>query len=319
MSVSRARASSSADLSGRRVVVTGANTGIGFEEALALARRGAHVVLAVRNAERGAAAQQRITAAVPTADTSVELLDLASLESVRSFAGRMLAGPRIDVLVNNAGIMAVPLGRTAEGFELQFGTNHLGHFALTGLLLPHLAIPGTRVVTVSSIAHREGRIDFGNLDAEHGYSAWGSYQQSKLANLMFALELDRRMRSAGVGAISVAAHPGLAATDLFARTSQAHGWRWAQLAYPVLGRMFAQSSRAGAQPVVHAATAAEISGGEYFGPRVLELWGKPAHATVAARAQDPHVARRLWEESERRTGVTYDFGSGSSWGGGSRD
>lgn len=297
------------DLTGRSAVVTGANSGLGLQTALELARHGAGVVLACRDPARGQEALRRVRAAAPAAADRVELdlLDLADLASVRAFAARRAAAGPLDLLVNNAGVMAVPLRRTADGFELQFGTNHLGHFALTGLLLAQLlARPGARVVTVSSGAHRAGRIDFANLGAERGYGAWRAYSQSKLANLLFTAELDRRARAAGRDLVAVAAHPGFAATELQRTSARMSGRRLVELAAAGLTRLAAQPAAAGALPVLYAATAADVVGGEYFGPAgPLEARGRPARVPRSARATDAETARRLWSVSEQLTGVDF--------------
>ena len=286
------------DQSGRVVVVTGANTGIGFETARALTERGAHVVLACRSEERGSAAVARIEALRPSGTCALEQVDLADLESVSAFAERMREGhTHIDVLVNNAGVMFPPRSFTREGFELQFGINHLGHFALTGCLLPLLLTrPGARVVNVSSIAHRNGRIDFGNLRGERRYVPFREYGQSKLANLLFTFELNRRLEAAGLGLIAVAAHPGVANTDL----TRHNGF------IEVLANRFAMSSPQGALPLMLAATGADLDRGDYIGPNgFMEAWGYPGPAKIRRRGRNPTVASRLWEVSEEATGVAY--------------
>jgi NAD(P)-dependent dehydrogenase (short-subunit alcohol dehydrogenase family) len=289
------------DQTGRRVVVTGANSGIGFQAARVLAERGADVVLAVRDITRGEAAAGRIGRAV-----QVSRLDLADLASVREFAER--APERIDVLVNNAGVMALPERRTADGFEMQLGTNHLGHFALTGLLLERLlrgAEP--RVVTVSSGLHKRGRIDFDDLQGERSYDKWAAYGQSKLANLLFAYELQRRASAAGLSLRSLAVHPGLAATNLWAggEASASLGERIAA----VTGKLIAQSDVMGAEPTLYAATATGIRGGAYVGPGGFnEMRGHPKLVDSSAASKDQATARRLWEVSEELTGVRYAFG-----------
>jgi NAD(P)-dependent dehydrogenase (short-subunit alcohol dehydrogenase family) len=288
-----------ADLRGRRVIVTGANSGIGYETAAALAARGASVMLACRDTGRGGEARGRLLARERSGDASVAALDLADLASVRRFAAEQVAGGRpIDLLINNAGVMAPPRGETVDGFELQFGTNHLGHFALTGLLLPALlAAPAPRVVTVSSGAHKFGRLDLGDLQSTRGYRRWEAYGASKLANLLFMFELHRRSVAAGSPLVSVAAHPGLAATAL-PDASLGSGAR--------LYRLVSQSAAAGAAPTVMAGTA-DLPGGSYVGPGgFLELRGRPTLVTAAPAAHDPEVARRLWEASEELTGVTYE-------------
>jgi len=295
------------DQTGRTAVVTGANSGIGYQTALELARRGARVVLAVRDTGRGQEALRRLRAEVPAAAAELGSLDLADLASVRAFAGSLPYG-ELDLLVNNAGIMAVPLLRTVDGFETQFGVNHLGHFALTGLLLGRLlARPGARVVTVTSGMYRTGRIGFDDLGAERGYRKWAAYSQSKLANLLFAMELQRRADAAGRDLTSVAAHPGYAATNLQAVGPRLYGSRLRAGAAVVLNRLVAQSDADGALPVLRAATDPGVRGGEVLGPSgPFELRGTPKLVRVANRARDRAVARRLWETSERLTGVRYE-------------
>jgi NAD(P)-dependent dehydrogenase (short-subunit alcohol dehydrogenase family) len=291
------------DQSGRTAVVTGANSGIGFETAAVLARRGAITVLACRDTGKAEDAAARMTAAAPGASVSVVRVDLASLDSVRAAAAEILARhERLDLLINNAGLMWPAYGKTADGFELQFGTNHLGHFALTGLLLgAMLPVPGSRVVTVSSNGHRVGRIDFADLQSEQRYGRMTAYAQSKLANLMFTYELQRRLAAAGVPAAALAAHPGNAFTDL-----TRHLPAVLQSAYPVVGGLFAQSAAMGALPTLRAATDPAAAGGEYYGPGGLaQVKGCPVPVSPAARSRDESVQRRLWAESERLTGVSY--------------
>lgn len=284
------------DQHGRRVVVTGANSGIGFETALALARAGAEVVLACRSPERGAAAVERIRAAVPEARLELRLLDLGDLDSVRRFA-EDLPGERLDLLINNAGVMIPPLGRTRQGFEIQLGTNHLGHFALTGLLLPRLTpTPGARVVVVSSAVHHGGSIDLSDPHYERRrYIAFAAYAQSKLANLLFALELQRRLEAAGSGLRVTAAHPGYTATEL--QRDMTLGW--------LSNLLFAMKAPDGALPTLRAATDPEAGPGSYWGPRWLEVWGPPVAAWINPKARDPAVAAALWSWSEAATGLRY--------------
>jgi NAD(P)-dependent dehydrogenase (short-subunit alcohol dehydrogenase family) len=284
------------DLSGRTAIITGASSGIGLETAKALAAHGARVILAVRDPVKG----QRAADVIPAPGTAeVRLLDLASLESVRAFAAGWDGSP-VDLLINNAGVMIPPRSRTADGFELQFGTNHLGHFALTNLLLPSIS---GRVVTVSSGAHRSGRVDFDDLNWERRrYRAWRAYGQSKLANLLFTAELQRRLTEAGSPVLSMAAHPGYAATNL-----QSHsGSRLLRLAMEKLGnRLVAQNAAAGALPTLYAA-AADLPGNTYAGPSGLAgLRGAPAPCPRSKAASDPEVARRLWDVSEQLTSVHF--------------
>lgn len=291
------------------MVITGANSGLGLRSAEALARRGATVVLACRDPQRGEAARDAV-AAVASAEAPVLVrLDLSDQQSVRACAERLAAQlDRVDVLMNNAGIMAVPLRRTAEGWESQFATNHLGHFALTGLLLPLLARSAApRVVTTSSNAHRIGRMDWDDLQGERRYRKWRAYGQSKLANLLFALELDRRARAAGSPLVSVAAHPGYAATHLQAVGPELSGARLLARLYEI-GNRFAQSDEMGALPQLYAATMPDVRGGEYFGPDGIGEWrGHPTRVRPSAAARDEAAARRLWEISERLTGVRFAF------------
>jgi NAD(P)-dependent dehydrogenase (short-subunit alcohol dehydrogenase family) len=295
------------DQTGRTAVITGANTGLGLETAKALAARGAAVVLAVRNLDKGKDATAAVTAgAGPGAEVTVQRLDLSSLASVREAADELLAGhDRIDLLVNNAGVMYTPHGTTADGFELQFGTNHLGHFALTGLLLDRLlATAGSRVVTVSSVGHRiRSRIDFDDLQSEHGYSRVAAYGRSKLANLLFTYELQRRLAAADddVTTVALAAHPGGSNTELV-RNSPAP----LRALNAVFGPLIAQSAAMGALPTLRAATDPAAVGGQYYGPGGFrELRGHPVVVASSARSHDADVQRRLWTVSEDLTGVTY--------------
>ena len=294
------------DLHGRKVVVTGANSGLGYQTALALARHGASVVLACRNAERADAALSDIRAEVADADLKVAAVDLADLASVRRFA-ETSSGEELDVLVNNAGVMAIPHRVTADGFEMQFGTDHLGHFALTGLLLPALLRrPASRVVTVSSFAHVMGRIDFDDLQGERRYGKWAAYGQAKLANLLFAFELDRRAKASGVGLLSVAAHPGYAATNLQTTGPKMEGRAFMTRANQMANQVFAQSASAGALPILYVATAPGLRGGEFFGPN-LWMRGHPAPAWRTPAARNQETALRLWTVSEQLTGVSFDL------------
>jgi NAD(P)-dependent dehydrogenase (short-subunit alcohol dehydrogenase family) len=292
------------NLSGRTAVVTGANSGLGYETALALAEHGASVVLACRSPERASLAVERIRAKVSHAVLTVGLLDLADLASVQRFADT-LAGTSLDLLVNNAGVMALPHLLTADGFEMQFGTNHLGHFALTGRLLAALLrSPSARVVTVGSLAHVFGRMDFEELQHKHRYRRWVAYGQAKLANLLFAFELDRRAKVAGAGLVSVAAHPGYAATNLQTAGPRMEGNAWLTRVAEIGNRLVAQPASIGAEATLYAATAPGLRGGEFIGPR-LGMWGHPARAWSTPAARNEANARRLWTVSEQLTGVTY--------------
>jgi NAD(P)-dependent dehydrogenase (short-subunit alcohol dehydrogenase family) len=293
---------------GRTVVVTGANSGLGYMTALELARAGAHVVLACRDPRRGEAARAALTRQVPAASVDLRRLDLASLTSVREFAEALRRDhPRLDVLINNAGIMAIPRQLTDDGFERQLGTNHLGHFALTGLLLPALLpVAGSRVVTVSSGAHKTGRMNFDDLMGERSYRRWVAYSQSKLANLLFAFELHRRLTSAGAATISVAAHPGYAATNLQHVGPRIDGNRLAAAAMSIGNRLLAQSDEMGALPQLYAATSPDVAGGDYLGPDgLLEQRGHPRKVSATRAARDEAAAARLWSISEDLTGVTF--------------
>ena len=293
------------DQQGRVAVVTGANTGLGFETARMLAAQRASVVLAVRDVEKGKNAAARITEATPGADLSIVQLDLTSLESVRAAAAELRAThPKIDLLINNAGVMYPPT-RTAtrDGFELQFGTNHLGHFALTGLLLDRmLSAPDSRVVTVSSVGHRiRARIHFDDLQWERSYDRVAAYGQSKLANLMFTYELQRRLSAGGERTLAVAAHPGGANTELARHAPAA-----IRPFLPVLAALVTQSAAMGALPTLRAATDPGVLGGQYYGPDGLAQGrGNPRLVTSSSQSYDPAIQQRLWAVSERLTGVTF--------------
>jgi NAD(P)-dependent dehydrogenase (short-subunit alcohol dehydrogenase family) len=298
------------DLSGKTVVVTGGNSGIGFEAARVMAARHANVILACRSLEKARAAAAAITA--PHKDAAVEVmeLDLANLASVRTFADAFRQNHRrLDVLCNNAGVMAIPFRRTTDGFELQFGTNHLGHFALTGLLLDLLlATPDPRVVTVSSSAHHIGWIRFDNLQGERNYQKWLAYGQSKLANLLFAFELQRKCDRAGKSVISVGCTPGYADTNLQSVGPKMQGSAMMESMWSFFNRSFAVSAAMGALPTLYGATAGELHGGEYVGPKLLGTGrGYPAQVWCSGRAHDLQTAGRLWEVSEQLTGVHYSI------------
>jgi len=291
---------------GKLAIVTGATGGLGYETALRLAHAGAEVVLAGRNWEKGRIAVDRIMRALPAAKACFQSLDLASLASVRAFAVEMVTkGRPLDLLINNAGVMDLPARRlTADGFEMQFGTNHLSHFALTGLLLSLLrSASSARVVNVSSLAHRRGKIDFNNLQAERSYEGWAAYQQSKLANLLFTFELQRRSDAHGWGLMSNAAHPGYARTDLIANGPGTGGLQG------ILSRMLrplSHSAADGALPTMFGATSAEAEPMGYYGPNgFYELKGPVASAYVAPKAKDEGLARKLWEVSEKLTAVQW--------------
>jgi len=288
------------DQTGRTAIVTGANSGIGLETARMLALRGTNVVLACRSLDKAEVARKRILAESPKGAVSLEALDLADLDSIAAFASRFVATRgRLDLLVNNAGVMLPPLARTKQGFELQFGTNHLGHAALAARLMPLvLRTPNARFVIVSSIAHRGGRIDFDDLNwNSRPYDAWKAYQQSKLANLLFALELQRRVVASGANVSVTAAHPGWTATDLQRNSFLAR----------VLNPIVAMRPSDGALPTLRAATDPHAGPGSYWGPgRLFEMNGPPVPARINGNARDEKVAKRLWEETEKLIGLRID-------------
>lgn len=292
------------DQTGRVAVITGSNTGIGFEAARVLADHGAQVVLAVRNLAKGEAAAAQIRAQHPDAQVAITQLDLASLESIRTAAADLRSAyPRIDVLINNAGVMFTPRQETADGFEMQFGTNHLGHFALTGLILDRLVgVEGSRVVTVSSNAHRlKAAIHFDDLQWQRRYSRVGAYGQAKLANLLFTYELQRRLAAANEPTIAVAAHPGASNTELM-RNLPAVIRPAAKLVTPLLF----QSPPMGALPTLRAATDPQVTGGQYYGPDGWQQQrGHPVLVRSSRQSHDEDLQRRLWAVSEELTGVTY--------------
>lgn len=290
------------DQTGKRVVITGANSGIGFEAAKELAGKGAEVILAVRSVARGETAKAVITRAHPRASVTVMQLDLSKQQNVHSFVDSF--NQRFDgisVLINNAGVMAPPYTKTEDGFELQFGTNHLGHFALTGLLLPQLLKTAqSRVVVVSSMAHERGEIHFDNLDGSKGYRRWAFYGQSKLANLLFMRELQRRLRAADAQTIAVGCHPGFASTQLVANGMGA--------VFSGLSRPFAQTAAMGALPTLFATCDLGIVGGEYIGPNGFRgMRGYPGPSSSTARSNDMDLARRLWQVSEQLTKIDFQL------------
>jgi NAD(P)-dependent dehydrogenase (short-subunit alcohol dehydrogenase family) len=295
-------------LGGKVAVVTGANSGVGYEMARELARKGARVVLACRDEMKGQRALARLRAEQPGAALELARLDLADLDTVRRFAVRFAqTHSALHILCNNAGLMAIPYHQTADGFEMQFGTNHLGHFALTGLLLgPLRHTPGARVVTVSSAAHKLGRIDFDDIHGQQRYALWEAYMQSKLANLLFAYELERKFEAAGVDALSVAAHPGITATNLYAVGTQMGGSLLQGAVLQAGKLLMAQSARMGALPQLCAATALDVRGGDYIGPGgFAEIRGHPVKVQSIAASHDQAAAARLWALSEELTGVRY--------------
>ncbi|MFB6201197.1 MAG: oxidoreductase [Halorhabdus sp.] len=299
------------DHAGKTVVVTGANSGIGFEVTKAFAETGAHVVMACRSLERGRSARERIHQAVADPSLSVMELDLADLDAVRSFADAFSqAHDDLHVLANNAGVMAIPRSETADGFETQFGVNHLGHFALTGHLLDHLReIDGeTRVVTQSSGLHERGEIDFADLHSEASYDRFGAYAQSKLANILFAYEFDRRLKAADSAVMSVACHPGYAATNLQRRGPEQAGSRLGRWLMQLANTLFAQPAEQGALPMLYATTHPDLDGGEYVGPGgLLNMRGHPEVQRSSDCSYDEARARKLWAVSADLTGVSYDL------------
>ncbi len=293
------------NLAGKRAIVTGANIGLGFQTARELARAGAQVVLACRSVERGSAAAARIQAEQPGAQVHAALLDLSTLQSVRIFAEEVVASGSLDILVNNAGIMAVPLRQTTvDGFEMQLGTNYLGHFALTGLLLPALlAAPAPRVVSLSSNAHKRGQMHFDDLQMEHNYTPFGAYSQTKLAMLLYAFELQRRSTTHNSPLVSVAAHPGLSSTAIVRELKGGIAFI-TNLAFRFVGQDEAQ----GALPQLYAAVAPDVTPGGYYGPGGWqEFKGDPAPAKLAPQAKDLAAQSRLWTISEELTGVIYQW------------
>lgn len=292
-------------MNNKTVIITGANSGIGFEAAKTLAAKGAHVIMAARNKEKGQAAINDIMLENESAKVKLMQLDLADLRSVREFANTFSSQfNHLDLLINNAGVMIPPYGKTKDGFELQFGSNHLGHFALTGLLLPLLKITsGSRVVTLSSIAHRGASIDFNNLDGSKGYKAMKFYGQSKLANLLFAKELDNQFKQHGIKTISIACHPGISNTNLFKMgKSETPGYM------KRLMNLFFQPANLGVLPTLYAATEESLEGGEYIGPDGRgNRKGYPAIETPAPQVYNETTMKKLWEVSEDLTGVKYDF------------
>jgi len=295
------------DLGGRVAVITGASSGLGLETARVLAAHGATVVLAGRDPGKIGAAAGQLRSSLPAASVDTAEIDLASLESVRTAAAGLTARfPRLDLLINNAGVMMTPYSLTKDGYELQFGTNHLGHFALTGLLMKSLlAVPGSRVVTVSSNGHRFGRMNFADLQSTRHYQKSAAYGKSKLANLMFTYELQRRLSAAGAKTLALAAHPGTARTELTRHLSGmsqgAMSSRWG-----ALNSWWVQDAAMGALPTLRAATDPVAIGGTYYGPDGLfQLVGYPVVVTSSTRSHNVQAQRRLWVESEQLTGITY--------------
>jgi NAD(P)-dependent dehydrogenase (short-subunit alcohol dehydrogenase family) len=297
------------DLSGKTAIVTGANSGIGYYTAFWLAAKGAQVVMACRNIEKAQFAAEEMRSENPRLVLEIIRLDLSNLDSIRGFAAvfreRYAA---LDILVNNAGVMAIPYRKTDDGFEMQFGTNHLGHFSLTGLLLPRLMeTPGARVVTVSSMMHSRGKMDFENLNSEKKYDPWAAYNLSKLANLLFTYELQRKFEDHGIQAISLATNPGYAATHLSFTGHEMEGRKsWIRI-MKVANQILAQSAEMGALPSLFAATSPEASGGEYIQPQFFTMWGHPKKSISSTASYDQETARRLWNVSEKMTGICHNI------------
>ncbi|HKO12513.1 MAG TPA: oxidoreductase [Acidobacteriaceae bacterium] len=295
---------------GKLAYITGANSGIGFHAALHLARAGCAVILACRNRKSAEIARTRILGEAPQAEVEIADLDLANLDSIRSAAQTFLStGQRLDLLINNAGVMAYPQRQTtAQGFEAQFGTNHLGHFALTGLLLSPLLQSShgvSRIITVSSIAHRGATMDFSDLQWERRYGPWPAYRRSKLANLLFGFELERRLERAQAPAMSIVVHPGVSQTNLFAAGPGSGGGLLAKVIPPFI-ELTAQSAQQGSWPTLYAATSADVQGGHYYGPDGFrEMRGYPVEVRAEMQAYDEQLAAKLWQVSEQLTGVRY--------------
>ena len=297
------------DLRGKTAIVTGANSGLGYDTALELARHNSHVVLACRSRDKTEKAIQEIRKAVPQAQLEFMALDLSDLASVRSFAKAFLAKyARLDLLCNNAGVMALPFGKTKDGFEMQIGTNHLGHFALTGLLLERMqSTPGSRVMNVASMAHNWTRgLDLDDLNFERRrYNKWDAYGKSKLANLTFTFELDRRLRKLGSKVLTVAAHPGYSATNLMYVGPAQEKSSLGKIIMDI-GALFAQSAAMGALPSLYAATMPDVQGADYIGPDGFQqMRGYPKKVGCRSIARDPEIGARLWKLSEQLTGVSY--------------
>ena len=296
------------DMDGKVIVVTGANSGLGYESALALARKSARVLMACRNQDKGQLAADEIRKQVPDAKIELRSLDLADLASIRSFAEGVLSDfDRLDGLLNNAGVMALPYRKTADGFEMQFGTNHLGHFALTGRLFPRIeAAEAPRIVNVASQAHRLGKMRWDDLQWTSGYQKWLAYGQSKLSNLLFTFEADKRLRDRGSQVKSVACHPGYASTHLQMAGAEMEGSGLKRWGMAMANSLFAQSPDMGALPTLYAATHPDVESGDYIGPSSIGEWmGPPRKVGSNARSRDEASWRRLWEESQILTGVSF--------------
>lgn len=302
------------DLTGHVAVVTGANSGLGLETTKELARHGATVVMAVRNLAKGEKARAEILQDVPHADLELMKLDNADLRSVRAFAEAFKAQyERLDILCNNAGLMAIPRQETADGFEMQLGVNHLAHFALTGLLLDVIKnTPGARIHNVTSTANFAGAIDFDDLMGEQNYSRWGAYGQSKLANVFFTFELDKRLRSAGLGVMANVSHPGLVIGNLQANSVEQSGTNIEALIYRVARPILARDVSQGVQPMLYAMTAADAKSGVLYGPKYIHHLGPVAETRANKSAYDAQALQRFWEVSEELTGIRFNF-ENSDW------
>jgi NAD(P)-dependent dehydrogenase (short-subunit alcohol dehydrogenase family) len=297
------------DQTGRTVIITGANSGLGLESAMQLARKGAHLIMACRDLARSQSALDEVKAKVPDASLNLMQLDLGSLASVRTFAEAYRERYQtLDILLNNAGLMATPRRETQDGLEMQLGVNHLAHFALTAHLIDLLiATPGSRVVSVSSSANWYGTINFDDLMGKHTYSRYGAYGQSKLANVVFANELQRRLEQAGTSTISNSAHPGLVMTNLQSRAAHDSGSGWEKIVYGFLGSWMAHPVHSGVLPQLYAATAPQAEGGAFYGPGFLHLRGGPKRVKPNSAALDPAIGHRFWQASEELTGVTFNL------------
>lgn len=291
-------------LDGKRAVVTGANSGLGLHTSWMLASRGATVVMACRSPERASAALETVRQRAPGAKVETASLDLASLKSVRACAKQLVEGGTIDILVNNAGVMALPYRKTEDGFEMQLGTNHFGHFALTGLLFPALSAEA-RVVNIASGMHRAGRMRWDDLDGERAYDPWPFYGQSKLANLLFTFGLQRRLQAKGSTIKALAAHPGYAATNLQHAGPKMEGSSFKAAMMSIGNAVLAQSDEKGAWPQVHAAASPEAKSGDYWGPAFAEVWGAPKLSSTSAASRVEADQDRLWTVSQDRTGVAF--------------
>ncbi len=303
------------DLSGKVALITGANGELGAEMSAKLAGKGAHVVMAVRNMEKGEAARQDALKQFPNATLELMQLDLGDMSSIRAFVDAFKAKfDRLDILINNAGIMAIPRAETVDGFEKQIGVNHLGHFALTGWLLDLItATPGARVTSVTSTANFFGHINLDDLQGEQEYDRWQAYMQSKLANAVWAFELDKRFKAAGVDAIANTGHPGLVIGNLQTNSVQQSGTHNTEnILYGIMGPLIGHSAEMGVLPILYAAAATDAKGGAFYGPRWFHSRGYPAEAKANKEAYDADLSRRFWELSEKLTGVTYALGTTES-------